>query len=140
MHAAVEASTSVWFPCLPSTVALARDFVRKYYGADEKDEQWLSEHVVSELATNVVVHGGLPADSTYRVTCHEPADDGARVIEVFDCSPKRPVVRHVDAETAEGGRGLALLEDMGVVIDDHPLHLDGKFIGKNVVCRFVELA
>ena len=64
------------------------------------------EQVVSELATNVVLHGG---GSAFAVSLHLDADDDVLRVEVADASRRPPQRRHYSAGAATG-RGLALVE------------------------------
>lgn len=59
--------------------------------------------VVSELATNAVLHARTP----FRVTLSAGGSSGVRV-EVFDDNP-RPPVRAADNEGATSGRGLQVI-------------------------------
>ncbi len=89
---------------VPSSVARIRRFVvdaaRSHDPAIDTDVVAL---LVSELATNALVHG----DGQVRVRVL-PRDAGIRV-EVGDASPRVPARRTPDL-TDEGGRGIALVE------------------------------
>lgn len=71
--------------------------------ADDEQTAAAVRLIVSELATNAVVHAG----SGFRVRVSR-AEVGIRV-EVHDPSPRPPVVRRPEPGTI-GGRGLAIVE------------------------------
>jgi anti-sigma regulatory factor (Ser/Thr protein kinase) len=85
----------------PETVANARSWAAKVYRGYGGPLPDLCELLVSELATNAVVHG---RGEEYRVTVYPDF-----CIEVWDASPVRPKRRHAETD-ATGGRGLELLE------------------------------
>ena len=85
------------------TVPAARRLVRdSLAGTDAEQLAGDVEIVVSELATNAVLHGRPPA--RLRLT----AADGAVLVEVFDSNPVAPVMAML-SEDAMTGRGLALV-------------------------------
>lgn len=106
----------------PDQVAVARAFVRATLA--EWDMTNFTEDalvVVSELATNAVLHARTPFRITVRV------EDIATVwIEVADDNP-RPPVRAADELSATSGRGLhavvALAQEWGIRSED-----DGKVV------------
>ena len=67
--------------------------------------QWAAEQVLSELATNAVIHAGTPFRVRLRL-----ADEALR-IEVQDGSPRTPRQRHYGM-SATTGRGLALVSSL----------------------------
>ena len=91
-------------PPAPESIAEARRFadhaLRALGAADRADEARL---LVSELATNVVLHARTPMD--IRVARLQ----GAVVVEVADLAPDRPV-RMGPKRSAVGGRGVLLVE------------------------------
>lgn len=89
-----------------ANVSVARRFVRATlagWGADRY--AWAAEAIVSELATNAVIH----ARTAFRVSLH--INDDALTIEVGDSSPLPPVRRRFEA-TATTGRGMRLVDDL----------------------------
>jgi anti-sigma regulatory factor (Ser/Thr protein kinase) len=91
------------FPAVPESVAAARRFTRAALGRHEIDSDIVSTAMllVSELATNAIVHGS----STIRLRVG--VGDDIR-IEVRDGSEDAPVVAAVD-DLRESGRGLAIV-------------------------------
>ena len=88
-------------PSVPRSVAEVRRFARAACAPGSSSADAV-ELLVSELATNALVHGA--GDVRVRVL---PRDGVVRV-EVDDDSPVLPVRRSA-GPTAEGGRGLALV-------------------------------
>lgn len=73
--------------------------------------------VATELVTNAYVHGRPPIE----FTLSNPGSDGLVRIEVTDCGPAMPKVRHPDLYTPHG-RGLLLVAAYSVrwgVVADH---------------------
>ena len=92
----------------PSSVAQARRFacaVLEASGATE--DEWPVAQVVSELATNAVVHAGTPFVLSI-------AHDAARIrVAVTDGRPlARASIRRLSNETTTG-RGLRLVQNLG---------------------------
>ncbi|MEV7902145.1 ATP-binding protein [Streptomyces anulatus] len=83
------------------SVLCARSWATEVYSANGGPEPDICELLVSEVATNAVLHG---EGSEYRVTVW-----GDHSIEVWDASPKEPQRRYADEEET-CGRGLELLE------------------------------
>ncbi|MFF8443351.1 ATP-binding protein [Streptomyces californicus] len=83
------------------SVACARSWATAVYSAAGGPVPDVCELLVSEVATNAVVHGEGPE---YRITVR---DDHS--IEVWDASPDEPLRRYADVEQTSG-RGLELLE------------------------------
>jgi anti-sigma regulatory factor (Ser/Thr protein kinase) len=80
---------------------LAREALTDWDLAEHAD---LAELIVSELATNALLHGAGP------ITVHlSYTVDGDLWLEVHDESPSRPSLKQVTADD-EQGRGLALLD------------------------------
>lgn len=73
--------------------------------ADVADLADVAELLASELVTNALVHGKLPARFWMYVL------DGRLYLEVSDSEPELPAPRDADAED-EGGRGLAIIEGL----------------------------
>jgi anti-sigma regulatory factor (Ser/Thr protein kinase) len=92
----------------PSSVAGARRYVREVLErADAGDDSWLAVQVVSELATNAVVHAGTP------FVLAVAYDDATIRISVTDGRPlARAVIRRFSNETTTG-RGLRLIQTVG---------------------------
>ncbi|MFJ4739098.1 ATP-binding protein [Streptomyces sp. NPDC088775] len=93
-------ATSI-FKRQPESVACARNWAMQVYsdaGGPLPDVCYL---LVSEVATNAVLHGG---GSEYRVTVRSDFS-----IEVWDASPVLPQRRQAD-DSSTDGRGLELLE------------------------------
>ena len=87
----------------PESVQAARRFVRETlteWRADDAD--WVVGQVVSELATNAVLH----ARTAFRIALNLDADQLR--IAVHDASPRQPQLRSFGQE-ATTGRGLALV-------------------------------
>ncbi|MGW3860678.1 ATP-binding protein [Streptomyces sp. NPDC005047] len=83
------------------SVACARNWATEVYSAAGGPAPEVCELLVSEVATNAVVHGQGPE---YRVTVW-----GDHSIEVWDGSPDAPK-RRIATEEQTSGRGLELLE------------------------------
>lgn len=96
----------------PGAVARARKSVAEAYAACPGIDHFVLALLVSEAATNAVVHSDGP---DFYVLCHAPSPvDGSVQVEVHDSGPGLPR-RREPAETeelAEGGRGLVLLDDL----------------------------
>jgi hypothetical protein len=93
----------------------ARDFVRDHlanWGFPKGAQD--GSLVTSELATNAVKHAKTPYFVTVWVA------NGWPMIEVADCSPKRPVLKPADY-VAECGRGLHIVDALSVVWDSYPV-------------------
>ena len=98
------ASHSQVFVALPEAVAAARRFVKETLTSwDEQDLSWDGELIISELATNAVIHG----DSPFRVSIQRAADAVRFTLE--DVGPGLPQVRWV-SDDALAGRGVAIVE------------------------------
>jgi anti-sigma regulatory factor (Ser/Thr protein kinase) len=91
------------FPAVPESVAAARRFTRAALARHDIDSDIVSTAMllVSELATNAIVHGS----STIRLRVG--VGDEIR-IEVRDGSDDAPVVEAAD-DDRESGRGLAIV-------------------------------
>lgn len=106
--AADELSQSRTLPCDPSSVAVARRLVvavLDLWGLSE-DLVDRAELVVSELATNAIVHART-CGASIRVVVTRIGDDRVRVA-VTDLD-RRPLVPVREDPYAEGGRGLDLV-------------------------------
>ncbi|MCW2779269.1 MAG: hypothetical protein JWN17_2994 [Frankiales bacterium] len=90
-------------PSVPRSVAEVRRFAVRAFAASSAEVQDTVALLVSEIATNALVHGS--GDVEVRV--HEVA--GVLRVEVADGSADLPTPRSADAD-AEGGRGLALVD------------------------------
>ena len=90
----------------PVSVAEARRATRTVLAAWGVDDfEWVLSQLVTEVATNAVLHAGTPFDITLRY-------DGERLrCEVHDGSPRPPRVRNY-AQDATTGRGMHLLGEM----------------------------
>lgn len=100
-HADTRWVATSFFKRLPESVACARNWAMQVYAEAGGPLPDICELLVSEVATNAVVHG---AGSEYRVSVR--ADFS---IEVWDASPVEPQHRQADA-SATTGRGLELLK------------------------------
>jgi len=105
LHTAVMDEAAVRFRASPDAPFAARHFVtsllkRRPYGARAPVDD--AQLVVSELATNSVVHAGTPFSVSVR------CDGTAIRISVHDRSPREPIVRAA-GPTARSGRGLRLV-------------------------------
>src|SRR5207253_1579374 len=92
------------FPAELGSVAAARRFVRDALGDLDEDHRYAMTLVVSELATNALLH----AATSFEVSIHH--DDVVR-IDVSDGDPTPPVRRHA-GPTDTSGRGLHLIEQL----------------------------
>ncbi|MGZ5403535.1 MAG: MEDS domain-containing protein [Nocardioides sp.] len=103
-----DAATSGVFVAAPAAVAAARQFVTEALTSwDETHLVWEGALIVSELATNAIVHGGSPFRASVRRV-------GTVVrIAVEDVGPGLPQHRTVRHD-ALGGRGLAIVEDLAL--------------------------
>jgi anti-sigma regulatory factor (Ser/Thr protein kinase) len=92
----------------PSSVAGARRFAREVLeGVGAGEDTWLVVQIVSELATNAVVHAGTA------FVLNIAYDDASIRISVTDRRPlARAVVRRFSSETTTG-RGLRLIQTLG---------------------------
>ncbi|HEX3908368.1 MAG TPA: SpoIIE family protein phosphatase [Mycobacteriales bacterium] len=115
------------------TVPAARRLVRDCLAGTEVEELATDvEIVVSELATNAVLHGRPPA--WLRLT----AGDGAVLVETFDGNPVAPVMAML-SEDAMTGRGLALVTAMSTRWGVEPT-AEGKRVWAELTPRSVAAA
>ncbi len=92
------------FSASPENVAAARRFVAAIALAwDLDDLEWPLVQVVSELASNAIIHAG-----TDFTVCLDREDEAIR-LEVIDTSSRRVQTRSYDLD-ATTGRGLRLVE------------------------------
>ncbi|WP_433227546.1 ATP-binding protein [Actinomadura formosensis] len=101
-----------------------REFVGLVFGAWGLEDH-VARMVVSELATNAIVHGSRDGDLV--VVRAYRREDGFPVVEAWDRSDVRPVVRPVDY-AAECGRGLLLMEALVRRWGTRPLSEGGKVV------------
>lgn len=93
-------------PPEPSSVAAARRFVQDTLDAWGLDEAaWTAALLISELATNAVIHGRTP----YSVEISRDADTVR--VGVLDGSPVAPGLRRYGSDSTTG-RGLRLVDSM----------------------------
>jgi len=93
------------WPATPQSVRSARAFVQSQLEEwDSADLAWPAVSIVSELATNAVLH----ARTEFSVEV-ELLADGRLHLRVGDRSSNIPIRRHYDEEAATG-RGIALVE------------------------------
>ena len=92
------------FPAELGSVAAARRFVRDALRDLDDDDCYAVTLVVSELATNALLHAGTNFEVTLR------HDDALR-IAVIDHDPTPPVRRHAGPSDTSG-RGLHLVEQL----------------------------
>lgn len=105
-HDADAASTSKVFVAVPEAVHAARQFVREALASWGEDElRWDGSLIISELATNAIVHGG----SAFRTSIERA--DGVVRIAVEDVGPGLPRSQHA-LQQALGGRGVAIVEEL----------------------------
>lgn len=89
----------------PSSVAAARRFVaEELETAGAPDDVWNARQVVSELATNAVMHAATPFVVEVRV------DDEVVAIAVTDRKPLVPATKRRFSAEATTGRGLRLVD------------------------------
>jgi anti-sigma regulatory factor (Ser/Thr protein kinase) len=104
--ALAELAVSLSLDPEPAQVARARELAAKVLAdCGRAEHAWLAELIVSELATNAIVHGSGPV--SVGLSCRS---DSVRV-EVHDQHPGRPVRRRPSAQD-EAGRGLALIDGL----------------------------
>ncbi|MFD3731459.1 ATP-binding protein [Streptomyces sp. NPDC058632] len=97
------------FPGLPRQVAEARDFVAALLGDEGSAPVDDALLIVSELATNAVRHTRSGRYGGWFLVAVGFGDDVVR-IEVFDAGgDKEPLLRSVNSDVEEGGRGLLLI-------------------------------
>jgi len=102
------ATTSGVFVAAPGAVAAARQFVTEALTSwGESHLVWDGALIISELATNAIVHGGSPFRASIR-----RAGNVVR-IAVEDVGPGLPQHRTV-LHDALGGRGLAIVEQLAL--------------------------
>lgn len=101
-----------------------REFVGLVFGAWGLEDH-VARMVVSELATNAIVHGSREGDLV--VVRAYRREDGFPVVEAWDRSDARPVVRPVNY-AAECGRGLLLMEALVRRWGTRPLNEGGKVV------------
>lgn len=93
-------------PAEPASAQAARRFVRDALRElDREDVAWAAQQIVSELATNALLHARTTMDIAVSVL-----GDGVRV-EVLDGSSVAPRVRHYGGESTTG-RGLRMVEEL----------------------------
>lgn len=105
---------SIVLPAIEQSVARARQFVEGVYDLAGLGCADLAKQAVSELFTNVIKHTGTAkATVSVHTDLTVAIEDGRQIkgvrLEVFDTSPRRPVVASMDDWAAESGRGLAML-------------------------------
>jgi anti-sigma regulatory factor (Ser/Thr protein kinase) len=122
------ADTIVLKPVAESIKA-ARDFVALVAGALGRDD-YVPRVVASELVTNALRHAATGPDDVIIIRAYVRA--GRLVIEAWDRSDDRPVVRDPD-DTSETGRGLLLMSCLVERWGVRPLAEGGKVV-------FAELA
>lgn len=117
-------SASEHFDGVSATVADARRFVRETLEAWHADEfEWTATIVVSELATNAVLHAG----TSYSVTLTLRSE--VLAIEVADSSTRLPTLRRYGSE-ATTGRGVRMVDQMC-----HSYRVEARTGGKVVRCE-----
>jgi anti-sigma regulatory factor (Ser/Thr protein kinase) len=87
-------------------------------------ESHIARTVMSELATNGVIHGCRPGDP---LVARVYLRDGRPVLEVWDRSDEVPVVRAPD-DLSESGRGLLLMTQLVTRWGTRPLNEGGKVV------------
>jgi anti-sigma regulatory factor (Ser/Thr protein kinase) len=114
-----ESRTSL--PCVPASAGKARRFVRSVLsGVGSSELSEVAELLVSELASNAILHAGTDLEVVVRVMPDRVS------VEVHDRGPGTATRRHYSA-TSGTGRGLVLVEELarhwGTVVT-----ADGKFV------------
>lgn len=102
----------------------AREFVGLVFGTWGLTD-YVARTVISELATNAVVHGSGVGD-TVIVRAYRK-DDGVPVVEAWDRSEALPVVHPVNYGV-ESGRGLLLMDALVRRWGTRPLSEGGKVV------------
>jgi anti-sigma regulatory factor (Ser/Thr protein kinase) len=111
------------YPPSPGSVGRARMLVRSAHQDLSSNSQEVVEVIVSELASNAVIHAATPftvrlfVGSTIRV-------------EVFDANPDPPVLRRPVSREA-GGRGLVIVDGFADRWGSYPVE-DGKAVWAEV--------
>lgn len=130
------------FACLPSAARWARRHVvgvlHRWRLCGFADT---AELLVSELVTNAYRASGADVErhghaASAKVPCigmRLTSDRRSLLIEVWDASPKPPVLKDVDAH-AEGGRGLVLVDSLA----ERPNFYFPRSGGKVVWCEITE--
>jgi len=106
-----QARHAYQLPNHPESVGRARRWVRAMLTADGCCEDAIDTAllIMSELATNGLIHGSQHRSDTITIVCE--VDSHILTIGVIDYGSGQPAI--LDAgEDAEFGRGLALVEDM----------------------------
>ena len=102
----------------------ARDFVGLVFGGWGLTD-YVARTVVSELATNAVVHGSAEGDPV--VVRAYRGEDGIPVVETWDRSDDLPMIRPVNYGV-ESGRGLLLIQGLVRRWGTRPLNEGGKVV------------
>lgn len=114
----------------PSSVPAARHFVSAALeAADAEDEVWTAVQIVSELATNAVVH----AATSFVVTV--TVDDGLIRLSVTDQRPFAAATKRRFSDETTTGRGLRLVETLS-----QSWGVEADATSKTVWCELVRAA
>jgi anti-sigma regulatory factor (Ser/Thr protein kinase) len=107
----VQARHAYQLPNHPQSVGRARAWVRAILTADRCCEDTIdsARQIMSELATNGLIHGSMRRSDTITIVCE--IDTDILTVGVIDYGSDQPVILDA-AEDAEFGRGMALIEDM----------------------------
>jgi anti-sigma regulatory factor (Ser/Thr protein kinase) len=112
------------FPETTASVPVARQFVVESLSALDPEVGEMAALLVSELATNAVVH----ATSDFAVTVLYPSPTGRVRIEVVDGVPGEPMPLR-PPPTALHGRGLLLVASLA---DEWGVEWTGREVGKTI--------
>ncbi|MFF5258275.1 ATP-binding protein [Actinomadura viridis] len=118
----VETPTIV-LKAIPEAIKEARDWVGMVLGAWGL-ESYTARIVVSEMATNAIMHGSEPGDL---VVVRAYKRNGRPVVEAWDRSDDPPLIR-VPGDLSESGRGLLLMEQLVVRWGTRALDGGGKVV------------
>jgi anti-sigma regulatory factor (Ser/Thr protein kinase) len=111
---------------VPSARAFAREIAHAW-GIESEDTAFLIGLVVSELATNAVVHAHTP------FTVALATENGAVTVEVSDNDPRLPALR-APAPMALNGRGLVLIDQVSRAWGTRPVPGGGKVVWAELRC------
>ncbi|GAA3934338.1 hypothetical protein GCM10023085_14630 [Actinomadura viridis] len=118
----VETPTIV-LKAVPEAIKEARDWVGMVLGAWGL-ESYTARIVVSEMATNAIMHGSEAGDL---IVVRAYMRNGLPVVETWDRSDDPPLIR-APGDLSESGRGLLLMEQLVVRWGTRPLSGGGKVV------------
>ncbi|WP_169807779.1 ATP-binding protein [Actinomadura hibisca] len=109
----------------PESVGRARSFIAAHSDTYDADPD-TCQAIISELATNAVVHGSNGGRCEAIIIRFYLSDQGP-VIEVWDGSNAAPIAGRLES-MHESGRGLAMVELMSRTLGYVPLVQGGKIV------------